>query len=1383
MLVSTIRNSRFGARSLTAPASSGSRPAIFCGLIVAGLLAAGVTVDRTASSPLEGVRAQTGAVTASGAELQARQAYAQLPMRFEENRGQTDGRVQFLARGAGYGLFLTDREAVLSLAAPDHARTRRGAVLRMRLLGASGSSRGVGEGRLPGSTNHLVGRRPQRDVRAFGRVRYAGVYPGVDVVYYGNQNRLEYDFLVRPGADPRRIQLEFDGSRAMHLDRGGDLVLATAAGTVRQHRPVLYQRFGSQRRRVAGRYVVDGRGRVGIRVGRYDARRTLVIDPVVQYSTYLGGGFGDDGNAIAVDSSGSAYVAGATSSLDFPIRPGALDPTRGGAGSFADDGFVAKLNPQGSGLVYSTYLGGGGVDRVHGIALDGAGRAYLAGETSSEDFPKVNALQPTLPDSFSGFFSVLNADGSELDYSTYLGGSAAPDPADPLGPTTIAADVAVDGDGNAHVAGKTNAADLPVGPTVGPSAVLQPAAAGDDDGFAAKIDPGASGAASRVWATYFGGTALDDATDVAVDAAGNTYLAGASASVDLPLQNAQQAVNNGGGLDGFVAELDPDGAALVYSTFLGGAGNDLLKGIAVDSARRAYVAGNTSSTDFPATAGAFQPARGGDPLNLDTTDAVVIRFEADGSLGYASYLGGATDDEGNDIAVDGAGAAHVTGSSNGDARVVSGFAAFPLIDPFAPTGPQADAFVTKVTPDGSALSFSSTFGGGGVEAGEAIALDGAGGAHIFGSTVSTDFPTRDPLQASNAGEGISDNRDAFVVKLSPNGANAPVVTSIGRRSGPSGTSVAVRGRGLSGATEVRFGAIPATRFVVDSDEQITVEAPERVAGPATVTVTTAAGTSPANPIARFTYAEGVWDLTDSLRVGREGGQTATRLADGRVLVAGGQAGGLATGDAEIYDPATGNWSASAPLQVARTGHTATLLADGRVLVTGGSDADGNRIASAEIYNPASGGWSLTTAMGTARIDHTATALANGRVLVTGGNGADFETLGSYEIYDPESRAWSSLQPLGRPRSSHSATLLGGPQCAGSAPPDFCGDVLVVGGFGDDSGTELDDAEIYDAETNTFADVGFIAIPRTRPSITPLADGRVLIAGGELGLRPTRLAELYNPATEQFSTTGLMGVPRSLHAAALLPSGKVLVAGGRTGSSFLDAAELYDPASGRWASAGEMNRYRSSFDPSVFAVPLPGGRVLVGGDARSAGASTELYTPPPLPPAVPGAPILPAAPATPEPPSPATGATAQADRTAPVVSGLRMVPARLRSGDALPRLVQRRTGRHIRFRVSEPAKVRLKFARVTRGRRVGRSCRPARAALRRRPACTRFVAIRPSIRLDVPGALNRVRFEARLSRAKRLTAGRYRLTLTAADRSGNRATPKRTRFVVLRPPRR
>ena len=520
-------------------------------------------------------RSAVAAVSATSAspsdQASALAEYSKSSLAFEPNQGQTAPEVKYIARGSGYGLFLTGKDAVLQL-----QRGHKSSSVRMSLPGASPAASIGAEQQLPGKSNYLVGSDASKWVRGvsqFGRVRYEQVYPGVDLVYYGNQGRLEYDFVLKPGADPRQIQLHFDGASKVALDAKGNVRLQTPVRELLLEKPQVYQQVSdskgkSSRHPVAGRFVLLAKNTVGFRVAGYDPQRELVIDPVLSYSTYLGGsgGNGERGNGIAVDAAGNAYITGYTPSTDFPtLNP--VQPTNRATYN-RETAFVTKLNASGTALVYSTYLGGSASDQGVGIALDAAGNAYVTGNTSSLDFPTtVNAFQtaPTSLDSHAVFVTKLNATGSALVYSTYLHGSI-------ISEYDQSHAIAVDAAGNAYVTGNTNAPDFPTTANafqpVFPSSATQVV-------FVTKLN--ATGSA-LVYSTFLAGNTsywYDSGTGIAVDSVGNAYVTGETWATDFPTTaGAFQTVNVEPWGSPFVTKLNATGSAILYSTYLGGTNTD-----------------------------------------------------------------------------------------------------------------------------------------------------------------------------------------------------------------------------------------------------------------------------------------------------------------------------------------------------------------------------------------------------------------------------------------------------------------------------------------------------------------------------------------------------------------------------------------------------------------------------------------------------------------------------------------------------------------------------------------------------------------------------------------------------------------------------------------
>ena len=684
---------------------------------------------------------------ASRPTAQVREVYGKIPLSFEANRGQADEAVNFRARGAGYTVALSPTEAVFVLAreTDEPAPT----MLRMNLIGANPGAAVEGQNELEGKVNYLIGNDPAQwrtNIPTFSRVRYTEVYAGIDVIYYGNQGQLEYDFVVAPGSDAGAIALEFAGAERLEVEaETGNLLLGIGEKTIRQHKPVVYQETSAGRRDVDGRYALLGGGRVGFQVGAYDPGATLIIDPVLVYSTYLGGNADSYPNGIAVDSSGNAYVVGGTFSTDFATVNAFQTTPKGG-----EEVFVTKLNAAGSAIVYSTYVGGSDGEFATGIAIDSAGNAYVVGNTSSNDFPTINAFQSTFGGGGAGFGDAfvfkLNPDGSALIYSTYLGGSD----------LDVGKDIAVDSAGNAYLTGYTVSTNFPTanafqGTFGGPDSF------GFGDAFVAKLN---SAGSALVYSTYLGGNGDDSGRAIATDSGGNVYIIGGAGSSSFPTTvNAFQSTYGGGG-DAFVTKLNAAGSALLYSTFLGGSGREGSQNdhLAIDSAGNAYVTGSTRSTNFP-TANAFQSTLAGE------SDIFVAKLNATGSgLVYSTYLGGSKTDSGQGIAVDSAGNAYVTGDTSS--------ADFPTANAFQNTFsggfPVGDAFVTKFTATG-ALTYSSYLGGNEYDTGYGIAVDAAGDAYVTGITLSRCFPT-----TAGAFDTSSDNVfTGFITKISE---TAPAAT-------------------------------------------------------------------------------------------------------------------------------------------------------------------------------------------------------------------------------------------------------------------------------------------------------------------------------------------------------------------------------------------------------------------------------------------------------------------------------------------------------------------------------------------------------------------------------------------------------------------------------
>jgi uncharacterized protein (TIGR03437 family) len=676
----------------------------------------------------------------------------QLPLSFEPNQGQSDARVRFLARGRTCQLWLAADEAVLS-----HPRSQSS--LHMRWDNGQAAAELEPLDALPGKSNYFIGNDPQTwrtDVPTYARVRYRAIYPGIDLIFYGNQRELEYDLVLAPYADPARIQLSFSGADKLELAENGDLLLQMGGERLRQPRPVAYQTTPQGRVPVSATYRLHT-NQVRFELGAYDPRWPLVIDPLLLYSTYLGGNNNDVAYGIAVDAEGSIFLTGQTFSPNFPTKA-PVDTALDGA----NDAFVLKLDATGSRLLYSTYLGGrGSNDRGWAITVDKAGNVYFVGETNSLNFPTANAAQPSTRGNGDAFAVKLNIAGNVLLYSTFLGGSL----------NDVAYAIALDQFDNAYITGRTESTNFLI------KNALQTTLRGQRDPFVLRLDPDGVLVAS----TYFGGApasngGLDDEAGygIAVDSLQNVYVTGVTTSPLFPTANAVQPTF-GGVEDSFVAKLDLTGAQVIYASYLGGQRADAGRGIAVDGYSNVYVTGYTISSDFPLK-NPLQPVYG------SASDAFITKLNAKGdALVYSTYLGGSGDENTGlisdaipvgSVAVDALGYVYLTGKT--------GSADFPLARAIQPNFlGKSDAFLSKLDPAGTALVYSTYFGtsfngnNGLEERGLGLALDNSNTVFMTGQMLGTDLMTTFPFQR-NYGGGLS---DAFVMKLSAPDISAAVPLS------------------------------------------------------------------------------------------------------------------------------------------------------------------------------------------------------------------------------------------------------------------------------------------------------------------------------------------------------------------------------------------------------------------------------------------------------------------------------------------------------------------------------------------------------------------------------------------------------------------------------
>ena len=667
--------------------------------------------------------------------------YGNLPLSFERNDGQVGPQALFVSRSPHVNILLStegltvnlshrDRSGIKSLPNRSGAFPRIDAnsvhAVQLKLLGSNAAPSVLGLDELPGKSNYFRARDPQKwltNIPTYARVGLCDVYPGVDVIYYGKGGQLEYDFSVAPKTNPDVIRFRADGAHGVSLEADGDLLLRFGTESVRLKKPIAYQEAQDGHHVVDSRYVVEPDGEIHFALGLYDRNRTLIIDPVLNYSTYLGGSFDDGVLGLAIDKAGNAYVAGFTDSPDFPVTPGAFQPTCQGNCVVDGDAFVTKLNAAGNAILYSTFLGGSSSDESAAIAVDSAGNAYVTGETFSGDFPlTTSAFQSIQGGDFDIFVSKLDPTGSTLLYSSYLGGTG-----DDLGTS-----IAVDNSGNAFIGGRSFAFLQPNNfPTT--SGAFQTSTVSIATGIVARVDTRASGAPSLVYSTYLGGSGVDEVFDLALDPADNAYLTGEAESLDFPVTpGAFQTKCKPATAcsDAFVTKLNPQGSHLVYSTYLGGSSTDDGNGIAVDAAGHAYVVGDTQSTDFPVK-NAFQKTNHG---GVNGEDAFLTKMNLTGSkLEYSTYLGGKDDDVAFGVAVDQHGNAWVTG--------ITQSTNFPLRNPIQKSNAGAnDVFVTRFNEAGNNLVFSTYLGGSNLDLGLRIRADSTFHAYVAGRTFSVDFP-------------------------------------------------------------------------------------------------------------------------------------------------------------------------------------------------------------------------------------------------------------------------------------------------------------------------------------------------------------------------------------------------------------------------------------------------------------------------------------------------------------------------------------------------------------------------------------------------------------------------------------------------------------------
>lgn len=867
----------------------------------------------------------------------------------------------------------------------------------MKIVGANSDATITPEGDLEGKTNYIIGNNPQdwkTDIANFSKIRYAEIYDGVDVVFYGNQRNLEYDFIVQPNVSTDKIELSFDGAKNVELADNGDLVFKFDDGELRQHKPIAYQKINGERKEIAANYTIAN-WQIGFEVGEYDKSQPLIIDPVLSYSTFLGGSGdfglgGDSGRGIAVDPSGNAYVVGFTNSVtQFPL-----------VGAFQSQivtnlqaAFVTKINSAGTAFVYSTYLNGTQLNNQNGhttgfdIAVDTAGKAYVVGVTQACNFPTTaGAYLPANPppgngpgcgNGIAGFLTKFNAAGNGLEYSTYI-----------ASPTNFAfygegccpevRGVAVDAGGNAYVTGFTNQTTFPT--TAGAFRPAPVAAAGFDV-FVMKFNPAGSG---LVYSTFLGASNTQQADafgrqgsesfSIALDAGGNAVVSGHTTATNLPLAGNAPQTSYAGFRDGFIAKLNSTGTGLIYSTYLGGSDRDgEPANVALDSGGNAYVSMNTKSFNFPVTPTAFRPFPAG-----DQAFAGLVKLNANGGLVYSTFVGAGNGDLGvSDVAVDADGNAYITGGG--------GLLAIHGVNSLFPNG---RGFVTKFNANGTGLFFGSYLDGTGAGGTyiRSIALDGGGNAFVTGNTNVMNFPTTAGApQTTNRGGGSFEGNagDAFISRIGLTGTDCPAITI-----NPQPLRLPIRGQSYSQQLTASGGTAPYTfsMFPNVSQNQLpfttTLSATGLISGPinsgvgdirrAAIQVTDANGCVGVRPyffrtfngirpfdfdgdfkadISVFRPSNSVWYRLNSFR---NISFQAVQFGVSGDIPASGDFDGDGTFDISIYRPSTGAWWRIESL----TGNIAMIQfgLNGDIPTVGDFDGDGR--SDIAVYRPSTGIWYL-----------------------------------------------------------------------------------------------------------------------------------------------------------------------------------------------------------------------------------------------------------------------------------------------------------------------------------------------------------------------------------------------------------------------------------------
>ena len=732
-----------------------------------------------------------------------------LPLYFVENRGQENKYVKYLLKIPNGKVYYTPKEIVYQFFHwrrnnPEEMRAMgwekensqqvKVEDIRVKFLGVKKNVKIKGLEKSEAKFNYFRGNDPLKWVkgtRTYERILYKDLYPHIDLIVYGSGGRIKHEYWVSAGGEVEKIELRYEGIKQLRVNERGQLEIETGEGVLREDAPFSYQIIDGERVKVETRYVIDKDNTLRYKVGKYRKDKELIIDPTLIYSTYLGGSIWEDGYGIAIDGSGNAYITGNTYSSDFPTPPGAYDTSYNG-GSW--DAFITKINSAGTDLLYSTYLGGSNDDYGSGIAVDGNGNAYITGMTDSGDFPTTpNAYDTTYNGYADAFITKIDSTGTNLIYSTYLGGSNSND---------WGFEIAIDGSGNAYITGYTYSLDFPTTP-----GAYDTSYNGYADAFITKID---STGTNLIYSTYLGGSNSNDwGFEIAIDGSGNAYITGYTYSLDFPTTpGAYDTSYNGGYGDAFITKIDSTGTNLIYSTYLGGNDSDWGLGLVIDENGAVYVTGWAGSSDFPTTLGAYDTSHNGD------NDVFITKIDSTGTgLLYSTYLGGDGEDAGYGIAIDGSDNAYITGYTYS-----SDFPTIPGAYDTSHNG-NSDAFITKINSTGTNLIYSTYLGGSDSESiyGDYpdIVVDINSNAYITGKTMSSDFP----ITSGAYDTTYNGYADAFITKINFEGTDLLYSTYLGGSGGDYGYGIAVDGDGdayVVGSTDSGdFPTIPSaydTRF-------------------------------------------------------------------------------------------------------------------------------------------------------------------------------------------------------------------------------------------------------------------------------------------------------------------------------------------------------------------------------------------------------------------------------------------------------------------------------------------------------------------------------------------------------------------------------------------